>query len=503
MSALVSALVFGALAPAAQAGAFGVGNIVVLRTHNTAALTSAATAVYLDEYSRASDGALSFVQSIPMSGLSAPNNNFVCSGNSGNDGQLSRSQDRRYIIAAGYTSTLGTTSVGKNVTDQRVVARIDASGAVDTTTLMGSTAFMTGSCRWATSKDGSEFWVGGSNTGVWYTLYGAGNTPVNITTVTGTAGTDYIVNTRAGFAINNQLYVTHQSYPTGGTGHTGIVKYGTGLVTAAASAGVPTDVPSIPVTASTGGSNVTGFAGVAVQSPSSMPDTFYVANGNAIEKYCFNGTTWALVGSVASTNQTYGVIAIKSSTSSDVDVYYTVGYTGGNTIKRFRDNTGWQGAMGGVTETLCVTAAAAGTDYNAFRGITVTPDTATFADVTSFKATINGSAVNLSWTTQSEKENAGFNVWRADSPEGPFVKVNENLIPALGGLYSGASYAYNDILAPGATAYYRLEDIDTHGVSTYQPVIKLTGTSAHLPAPTPSTPKPPTGPRVPRPVLSR
>jgi hypothetical protein len=489
-AAFLSLLVMGGLGTASQAAlpAFVPGNLVVFRVHSIAALNSAATAVFLDEYTW-NGTTLTVRQSIPLSGLSAPNNSFTCTGSGTSDGALSRSQDRRYIIAGGYSSALGTTSVAKNATDPRVVARIGSDGVVDTTTLLGATAFSAGNCRWATSKDGSEFWVGGSLSGVWYATHGSGNTVTCITNTTGVSGSDSILNTRTGQIFNNQLVICQGINPASGTAHTWLDAYGSGLPTAAASVGAPTDMTGFPLLSTSSSLNVSEFAGVAVQAASASPDTIYLADGSGIEKYCQVSGTWTLAGSVGG-SVAMGVTAIKVPGSTDVDVFYTSGTGAGNTIQHFLDNKGFNGSITGLTVSPVATATNGAGDVNVFRGLTVTPETATLAEVTSFYGKANGNNVNIAWTTQSEVDNAGFNLYRATSLNGEYIKVNTHLIPALGGLYAGATYSYNDIVTTGTTVYYRLEDIDTKGVSTFQVPIAVTAGATHTPAPVTPHPTP-------------
>jgi hypothetical protein len=78
--------------------------------------------------------------------------------------------------------------------------------------------------------------------------------------------------------------------------------------------------------------------------------------------------------------------------------------------------------------------------------------------------------VLLAWETLSEIDNAGFNLWRSTMPEGEYIKITSALIPAKGGPTRGASYTYldSDIL-PDTNYYYRLEDVDIYGVSTFWP----------------------------------
>ena len=76
-----------------------------------------------------------------------------------------------------------------------------------------------------------------------------------------------------------------------------------------------------------------------------------------------------------------------------------------------------------------------------------------------------------------EIDNLGFNLYRADAPAGPFEKLNGSLIPAqLPGQMIGGQYGWMDrTVEPGRIYYYRLEDLDLHGVSTYHGPISATG----------------------------
>lgn len=85
----------------------------------------------------------------------------------------------------------------------------------------------------------------------------------------------------------------------------------------------------------------------------------------------------------------------------------------------------------------------------------------------SFNAEIKGfqDEVVLSWETATEVDNAGFNIYRSRLLDGVYKKVNDVLISAKGDATTGASYEYID--RPGrGTFYYKLEDVDYHGVST-------------------------------------
>jgi len=93
-----------------------------------------------------------------------------------------------------------------------------------------------------------------------------------------------------------------------------------------------------------------------------------------------------------------------------------------------------------------------------------TPTLITLSLVT---ATPSDRSVILSWSTASEIDNAGFNLYRAVSEDGQYVKINASLIPAKGSSTQGASYEFIDKdVKNGTTYYYKLEDIDLNGKST-------------------------------------
>ena len=82
--------------------------------------------------------------------------------------------------------------------------------------------------------------------------------------------------------------------------------------------------------------------------------------------------------------------------------------------------------------------------------------------VTLLKANPSNSKVTLQWKTESEIDNAGFNVWRAE-----FEKINASLIPAKGSSTEGATYQFIDKNVQNRNTYlYKLEDIDLSGKST-------------------------------------
>jgi hypothetical protein len=87
--------------------------------------------------------------------------------------------------------------------------------------------------------------------------------------------------------------------------------------------------------------------------------------------------------------------------------------------------------------------------------------------LSSFTVTPKDRAVVVRWATASEVDNAGFNLYRAESEDGSYVKINTILIAAKGTATRGTTYELIDKSVENRKAYYyKLEDIDLSGKST-------------------------------------
>jgi len=72
--------------------------------------------------------------------------------------------------------------------------------------------------------------------------------------------------------------------------------------------------------------------------------------------------------------------------------------------------------------------------------------------------------VVLNWVTESELDNAGFNIYRSISKDGKFIKVNNKLIQGAGTTGERSQYKYIDATAkPNIEYYYRIEDVSFSG----------------------------------------
>ena len=93
-----------------------------------------------------------------------------------------------------------------------------------------------------------------------------------------------------------------------------------------------------------------------------------------------------------------------------------------------------------------------------------------------FEAFSQEQGILVEWETATELDNLGFNLYRAETATGPWVQLNETLIPAANpGAVFGAVYTWNDAaVEPGATYFYRLEDVDIEGISTFHGPVQAT-----------------------------
>jgi len=87
-----------------------------------------------------------------------------------------------------------------------------------------------------------------------------------------------------------------------------------------------------------------------------------------------------------------------------------------------------------------------------------------------FNAQPGDGVITLQWATVTERDNYGFNLYRATSEDGERTRLNEALIPSLvapGSLF-GAEYEFVDSTAEaGVQYYYWLEDVDIYMKSTF------------------------------------
>jgi len=92
--------------------------------------------------------------------------------------------------------------------------------------------------------------------------------------------------------------------------------------------------------------------------------------------------------------------------------------------------------------------------------------------------TLSKAVVLVEWSTASELDTAGYNIYRSESAEGDFMKLNQQIIPSSADPWVGSDYSYQDEnTVPGVTYYYLLEDVGLDGATNRHGPVEITATA--------------------------
>lgn len=287
----IALIAAGTGAGAAEPGPFGAGNLVVYRVGDgSSALTGAATAAFLDEYSTSGTK----VQSVPLPVASdGAQHRVTASGTSASEGALSLSSDGKYLLATGYDAAPGTTGTnGASLTATapssvaRVVARIDGNASIDATTAL-TDALAPKIIRTAAAASGATYVVAGSGGAITAVANGATTGTAVDSTGTGPFASE-------GPNVYDLGISGGQLYASGANGVL-VSRIGSGVPSGAAAATTLAGLPSYALASS--------FALLDLSSSVAGPDTLYFVDQSdrqgAVEKYSYNGATWVAKGSAA------------------------------------------------------------------------------------------------------------------------------------------------------------------------------------------------------------
>lgn len=91
----------------------------------------------------------------------------------------------------------------------------------------------------------------------------------------------------------------------------------------------------------------------------------------------------------------------------------------------------------------------------------------------------SGRAVVLvEWSTASELDTAGYNIYRSENPQGEYIKLNEQIIAASSDPWVGADYSFSDDkTVPGVRYYYLLEDVGLDGSTSQHGPVEIEATA--------------------------
>jgi hypothetical protein len=128
-----------------------------------------------------------------------------------------------------------------------------------------------------------------------------------------------------------------------------------------------------------------------------------------------------------------------------------------------------------------------------FSDIGTSQDYSLPVDLVSFNAIGKSGKVLLTWQTASEINNAGFEVYRSDTEEGVYQKLNQELIPGNGNSNTAQSYSFEDKdVQEQQTYYYKLYSRDFDGTvhnfgqivsATVQPLPRTFSVAQNYPNP--------------------
>ncbi|MEW6366983.1 MAG: hypothetical protein AB1714_20330 [Acidobacteriota bacterium] len=120
--------------------------------------------------------------------------------------------------------------------------------------------------------------------------------------------------------------------------------------------------------------------------------------------------------------------------------------------------------------------------YNSDYGLDVlTVNGTTAVGLVSFEGKPSAGALLLQWKTATEKDSAGFYLWKSPARDGEYLRITDSMIPAEGGTSTGASYSWPDpAVALGQTFFYKLEEVDSAGTSKFHgPIAACMGAIAN------------------------
>ena len=267
----------------------------------------------------------------------------LMTGNATAEGALSLSANGQYLTFAGYNTTplgSGTLAGSVGTTVPRVVGQLDISGNF-TIASSSTTLFSGAGVRSAVTDGANNYWMIGNGTGTAY----FGNT-----TTPGVVQSTLLVN-RVMNVVNGSIYFGNGSAATAG------LHAFSGMPTTASS----TSTAILTAGTGTGTASPYDFAFNAGLTLAYISDDRTTANGGGIQRWDFNGSSWALTYTITSAGGTRG-LAVDFSGANPV-LYATTTETANNRLVRIIDT----GA--GSTSTDLATS---GT-LRVFRGVEFTP----------------------------------------------------------------------------------------------------------------------------------
>ena len=99
--------------------------------------------------------------------------------------------------------------------------------------------------------------------------------------------------------------------------------------------------------------------------------------------------------------------------------------------------------------------------------------------LSSFTASLaSASGATLNWTTLSETNNYGFYVQKSATAKSGFSRINTSIIAGHGTTASKHEYTYTDAAYSASETYYRLEQVDLDGTSSFSDPVQPAGVTS-------------------------
>jgi len=307
-------------AGACLAGAFTPGNVAVLSADSASANNTTCRIIELDS----ATGVAVSTNAISGSGTNA----VRISGSATSTGYLSHSGDRTLLTITGANNTNSTANV--NTLNPRCVGTLDVNGNfVLQTTYTGTSGNQT---RSATTLNNTTWFIG--DQGGFYS--------------NGTTTPDPVANVRGVKSFGGTVY----GFRASGT-LTPV------FMLSSATGGAITDLPGLPVGAST----MQDFYMVSSGSNGSTYDVLYVlqatsATAGTIYKYSLVSGSWTANGSTNTTFGGFGLAAATNAGGADLYVTSGSGATAANTVRKLTDSAGYNATVSISAITTLYTAPA-------------------------------------------------------------------------------------------------------------------------------------------------
>jgi len=105
---------------------------------------------------------------------------------------------------------------------------------------------------------------------------------------------------------------------------------------------------------------------------------------------------------------------------------------------------------------------------------TSTPDNSLPVELASFEASVDYGKVTLNWSTASEVNNQGFNIYRKNNETQSWQQINTELIPGQGNSSQESNYTFVDTrVTAGATYFYKLESVSLTGLRVEERTVEV------------------------------